>query len=257
VFFHHDLKGLGLPPKTLCLTYDDGPGQHTQELGCYLHQEGIPATFFVVGSHARGREHVLRRLCDCGHTIGNHTWTHPGLVSVALSGGDVVGELERTDALIRPYVRGEVTFLRPPYGNWRERDEADEADKPISIICNILNSSGRFGGYVGPVNWDIVAEDWECWQQGVTPQEAARRCLAEIQRKGRGIVLMHDCSEEPAQQRRNCTAAMTRLLVPLLKERGYRFVGLDEAPQVRAAIAAARGARLKDGAVAEGEAQPI
>jgi peptidoglycan/xylan/chitin deacetylase (PgdA/CDA1 family) len=240
MFFHHDLKGRGLPPRTLCLTFDDGPGAHTLELGEYLYGEGIPATFFVVGGHARGREHVLRRLCDWGHTIGNHTWSHPGLVALALAGGDVAGELERTDRLIRPFVRGGAVLFRPPYGNWRERDEEDRADKTTSIVCDILCAGGRFADYVGPVNWDIVAEDWECWRTGVTPREAARRYVAQAERVGRGIVLMHDSSEEAAQRPRNRTAAMVRHLVPLLKGRGFRFVGLDRVPQVRAAVAARR-----------------
>jgi peptidoglycan/xylan/chitin deacetylase (PgdA/CDA1 family) len=237
MLFHRDIKGTRLPAGSVCLTYDDGPGAHTEELGRYLHAEGIAATFFVVGSHAQGREDVLRRLAGWGHRIGNHTWSHPGLVSVAVAGGDVVGELARTDALIRPYVVGEVVFFRPPYGNWREK--ADGAtDKRTSIVCDLLSRSGRFKDYVGPVNWDVCAEDWECWRQGVTPDEAARRYLAEAEHVGRGIVLMHDSSEDPAMQPRNRTMEMTKILVPLLRERGFRFVPLEDVPPVRAAFRA-------------------
>jgi peptidoglycan/xylan/chitin deacetylase (PgdA/CDA1 family) len=197
---------------------------------------------------------VLRRLCDWGHHIGNHTWSHPGLVSLALSGGDVVGELQRTDRLIRPYVRRGVIFVRPPYGSWRQRDEKDEVDKPTSVVRDILSTSGTLADHVGPVNWDIVAEDWECWRKAVTPQQAARRYLAEADRVGRGIVLMHDSSEEAALRPRNRAAAMTQFLVPLLKERGFRFVGLDQVPQVRAAMVAARAAvRQGEEHIAEGD----
>jgi peptidoglycan/xylan/chitin deacetylase (PgdA/CDA1 family) len=235
MFEHQDFKGRGLAPRTVCLTYDDGPGPHTLQLGRYLYEQGIPATFFVVGSHARGQEHVLHWLTAWGHRIGNHTWSHPGLVALARAGGDVVGELVRTDALIRPYVHGGVVFFRPPYGNWRERTADGQADKPTSIVCDILNASGRFADYIGPVNWDIVAEDWECWRRGVPPEEAARRYLAQAEHVGRGIVLLHDSSEDPAQQPRNRTAQLTRLLVPLLKARGFRFVDLAQVPELRAA----------------------
>ena len=237
MFFHHDIKGDHLPRGTVCFTYDDGPGAtagngpgpHTEELGRYLHEQDVPATFFVVGSHAERHRDILARLHAWGHLIGNHTYSHPGLVSLALSGGDVVGELGRTDAIIRPYVSSEVVFFRPPYGNWREKIAPDsDEDKDFSLVADILNRSDSFPDYVGPVNWDIVAEDWACWREGVAADECARRYLTETERVGGGIILMHDSSEEEPVRRRNQTMQMTKILVPLLKEHGYRFVRLDE-----------------------------
>jgi peptidoglycan/xylan/chitin deacetylase (PgdA/CDA1 family) len=194
-----DIKGADLPPKTLCLTYDDGPGPHTAELGRFLSQEGISARFFVVGRHAEGREDVLRGLRDGGHLIGNHTYSHPGLVTLAKAGGDVVGEVARADAVIRPFVSGEYVLLRPPYGSWREKTRPDgPEDAPTSVVAGLLRRSGRFEGYFGPVKWDIVAEDWECWRCGVSADKCAWRHLDAIERAGRDIVLMHDSSEDPA-----------------------------------------------------------
>ena len=51
------LLGSALPYKTVCLTFDDGPGQpiyknngpKTLMIAEYLHNEGIIATFFMVG----------------------------------------------------------------------------------------------------------------------------------------------------------------------------------------------------------------
>jgi peptidoglycan/xylan/chitin deacetylase (PgdA/CDA1 family) len=249
MFFHQDIKGDRLPRETVCLTYDDGPGvtagdgpgPHTPELGRYLFEEGISATFFVVGRHAAAHRDLLGQLRDWGHLIGNHTYSHPGLVALARAGGDVVGELSRTDRLIRPYVTGEVVFFRAPYVNWREKVRPYGAeDKATSLVADVLNQSGAFADYVGPVNWDIVAEDWACWRQGLSAEECARRYLAECERVGGGIVLMHDSSEEDDLRPRNQTMQMSRLLVPRLKERGYRFVRLDQVPQVRAAVAMSR-----------------
>jgi peptidoglycan/xylan/chitin deacetylase (PgdA/CDA1 family) len=237
MFYHQDLKGNGLPAGTVCLTYDDGPGPHTRELGDYLHEQGIAATFFVLGRHVEEYPDLLKQVQSWGHLVGNHTYSHPGLVSLALAGGDVIGELQKTDRLIRPYVSGEVVFFRAPYGNWRENRDANSAeDKSTSLVAYILNQSGVFPDYVGPVNWDIVAEDWACWRQGLSAQECACRYLAETERVGSGILLMHDSSEEAFVRRRNQTMQMTKILVPLLTERGYRFVRLDEIPQVRVAM---------------------
>jgi hypothetical protein len=46
---------------------------------------------------------------------------------------------------------------------------------------------------------------------------------------------MHDSSEDELLRHRNQTMQMTKMLVPALKERGYRFVRLNDVPQVREA----------------------
>src|SRR5947209_4432807 len=159
MFFHHDLKGSDLPPGTLCLTYDDGPGPDTAGLGEFLHTEGIAATFFVIGRNAEHQETLVRQLRARDHLVGNHTYSHPGLVALALAGGDVAGEIARTDAVIR---QDGVMLFRAPYGNWREKETPDGTeDKRTSIVADILNRCGRFEHYVGPVNWDINGADYD------------------------------------------------------------------------------------------------
>ena len=241
MFFDRDIKGNDLPPKTLCLTYDDGPGEtsgdgpgpRTLELGRYLFSEGIQATFFVVGKNVEAHPQVLPHLRAWGHLIGNHTYSHPGLVALAESGGDVIGEIARTDALIRSYASGTHVFFRPPYGNWRQKQPPDyQPDNPRSIVAEILNRSGRFEDYVGPVNWDISAADYDFWRRGASAKECAAAYLQKIECLGKSIVLMHDSSEEEIVRCNNLTCAMTQLLVPSLKERGYHFVRLDRVPQV-------------------------
>jgi peptidoglycan/xylan/chitin deacetylase (PgdA/CDA1 family) len=244
VFLDRDIKGGGLLPKTLCLTYDDGPGPQTRELGEYLSGEGIRVTFFVVGRHAEGRGPLLRQLTAWGHLVGNHTYSHPGLVALALAGGDVAGELARADAILREYAPGAVRFFRAPYGNWREKQATDsEEDKSTSVVAEVLNWSGRFPDYVGPVNWDISAADYDYWRRGATAEECARAYLEKVERVGRGIVLMHDSSDEEAARANNRALEATRLLVPALKARGYRFVRLDEVPQVGEAVRAGQNVR--------------
>jgi peptidoglycan/xylan/chitin deacetylase (PgdA/CDA1 family) len=236
VLFDHDLKGRDLPPRTLCLTYDDGPGPDTLELGDYLFGQGIRAAFFVIGRYATEQTDVLAKLSGWGHAVGNHTYGHPGLVALTEAGGDVVEEIARTDALLRPHVQGGVVFLRAPYGNWRQKDPETGEDCDVSVVADVLNHSGRFRDYVGPVNWDVSAADYSYWRRGASGAECARAYLAKIDSVGRGIVLMHDSSEDPQVRARNQVLQTTRLIVPKLKAAGYRFVGLDEVPQVRRAV---------------------
>lgn len=232
----HDLKGADLPPRTLCLTYDDGPGPDTGDLGRFLFEQGIPATFFVVGRAAMSQGALLTQLRRSGHRIGNHTWSHAGLVDLAMAGGDVVEEVALADAVIRPFASAPV-LLRPPYGSWRRKTRpGGPEDAPTSIVARLLRASGRFDDYVGPIKWDIVGEDWECWRQGASAEQCAWRHLEAIDRIGKGIVLLHDGCEEKSLRAKNRTMQMTALMVPILRDKGYRFVDLADVPQVRAAM---------------------
>src|SRR3954469_12659212 len=225
MLLHADIKGSDLPERTLCLTYDDGPGESdgdgagpkTAELGEYLCREGIRATFFVIGAHAEKYPHALRSLVRQGHTIGNHTYSHPGLVAVAERGGDVVAELARTDEIIREFTGVKPRFFRAPYGNWRQVDPETKADKTVSLVAEALHASGQFDDYIGPVNWDISAEDFAFWRRGNLAEQAAEAYLDLIEKVGRGIVLMHDSSDEEIVRRQNRTLGLMKLLVPELK----------------------------------------
>ena len=80
MFFNVDIKGDRLPAGTLCLTYDDGPGQtaeagpgpRTLELAQYLYDQGILATFFIIGDHAERHPGVLAQLCRWKHTVNRY-----------------------------------------------------------------------------------------------------------------------------------------------------------------------------------------
>jgi len=236
MFFDLDLRGDALSPRTLCLTYDDGPGPRTAELGDYLAGQGIAATFFLIGSHARAYPEIVARLKAGGHLVGNHTETHPPLVAFARDGGDVEGELAQTDLAIG---LGGVTYFRPPYGDWRE------GSSPSSSVAARLNASGRFPHLVGPVGWDIDCADWRFWKLGRTAEECGQGYLEAIEGTGRGIVLLHDGAETEAMRRGNRCFEMTRRLVPILQGRGYRFVRLDEVPGIASASLVTRQVTLR------------
>ncbi len=59
--------------KVIYLTFDDGPGPHTDELLYLLDYYGIKATFFVMDT---GYDHMMRQIVERGHSIGIHTRSH-------------------------------------------------------------------------------------------------------------------------------------------------------------------------------------
>lgn len=238
MFWDRPIVGNRLPSRTVCLTYDDGPGRtegpgagpRTAELGAFLHSQGIPATFFCVGRFARGAGDILASLREHGHLVANHTYDHPSLPAFVARGGDVVDQLARTQAAIADHVEGAVTFFRAPYGDWRLPGAEH------SNVAEALNGSRLAEHFVGPIGWDIDAGDVGFWRDGRPARECAEAYLDAIERRGRGIVLMHDSTADIDEIRtRNQALAMAQILVPELLRRGFRFVRLDAVPLVVAA----------------------
>jgi len=60
------------------LTIDDGPDpQDTPEILSLLSQYQVRATFFLIGKRAARHPELVREILRRGHTLGNHTFTHP------------------------------------------------------------------------------------------------------------------------------------------------------------------------------------
>jgi peptidoglycan/xylan/chitin deacetylase (PgdA/CDA1 family) len=214
-----------MPAGTLCLTFDDGPGEtagngpgpKTLLLARYLADEEVPAAFFMCGAHVAELPEAPASVRALGHLVGNHTWHHWHLPAALAAGRDVVGEVAETDAVLG-LPADEAVFVRPPYGDWSP-DVADALNAAPEV------GAGRFG----PVGWDVETDDWMLWQRRASPDEAAAAVLAQIELVGRGIVLMHDSTADLADARAgNAAYETTQVLVPRLRERGYRFVGLDQ-----------------------------
>lgn len=218
------VHGKDLPLGAVSLTFDDGPVKRTAELGRYLRDQGVSATFFVVGQRAERYPWTLSKLVEWGHTVANHTYSHQPLTKLASPSYEV----EETHRIIAPYLRNGVKLFRAPYGDWNAR------------VTDVLNSAG-LASYVGTIGWEVgstlddrFAADWACWSKGLTVDECAERYLDEIRYRGRGIVLLHDLHGK--------TIDMVKRLVPMLKEEGYRFVRLDQVPNIGVKIREAGGA---------------
>lgn len=64
-------------PKTMYLTFDDGPtAENTNAILDILKEKNIKATFFVVGENVKKNPEVAQRIVEEGHTIGIHCNQH-------------------------------------------------------------------------------------------------------------------------------------------------------------------------------------
>ncbi|MCM1113082.1 MAG: N-acetylmuramoyl-L-alanine amidase [Muribaculum sp.] len=64
-------------PKTMYLTFDDGPSEeNTAAVLDILKEHNIKATFFLVGENVEKHPEMAKRIADEGHTIGIHCYNH-------------------------------------------------------------------------------------------------------------------------------------------------------------------------------------
>jgi peptidoglycan-N-acetylglucosamine deacetylase len=175
----------------LALTIDDGPNSDvTPRLLGLLEQHRVHATFFLIGRCVRACPELAREIAARGHTVGNHTDTHPNLFWLARS------------RIARATGRAVLRWMRPPYGFRGPQ----------------LNAVVRRQGYESVVMWSALAYDWK-------PQPAAR-VIERLRRVRAGdILLLHDGPH--GDDRQHIVDALAYWL-PRWRDAGWEFVTLDD-----------------------------
>ncbi|MEY9092338.1 NUDIX hydrolase N-terminal domain-containing protein [Paenibacillus sp. RC84] len=178
------------------LTFDDGPDPvYTPQILDLLKKYGITCTFFLMGERVREHPHIVKRILDEGHAIGNHTYTHPYMV--LLNEKELNEELSRTDEAIRDAVGFAPVLFRPPYGLLNQGD--------IDLV--------RARGYE-IMMW---SEEFEMFDWSFPGVDNMVRLIEEKTEAG-SIILLHDGGGN-----REETVRTVEKVVPLLLERGFHF----------------------------------
>jgi peptidoglycan/xylan/chitin deacetylase (PgdA/CDA1 family) len=188
----------GSKRKEVALTFDDGPGPTTPALMRYLVANGVPATFFLVGSAIGKHPVLMRRLTDAGFTLGSHTENHARLGSqpIAAQEQEILAAADR----ITRFTGHAVRLFRPPYGSFDARTlEILKAERMLMVL------------------WSIDTRDYVA----KTAAPIASAALDGV-RSG-SIVLMHD-GPGPRPQ----TLKALRTIVTSLRARGLRLVSLPK-----------------------------
>ncbi|MBZ5566079.1 MAG: polysaccharide deacetylase family protein [Acidobacteriia bacterium] len=101
--------------RRIALTFDDGPAERfTEQILDILRERNVKATFFLCGEHVDRYPEIVRRIHAEGHTLGNHTYSHPFLYF--RSRAFLASEINRTQEAIEKVVGYRPRFFRPPYG---------------------------------------------------------------------------------------------------------------------------------------------
>jgi peptidoglycan-N-acetylglucosamine deacetylase len=176
----------------VALTYDDGPNAQTTRLLEILDKHDVPATFFQQGGYVASNPHIAASVAAAGHSIGNHTMTHPYLTQLSADG--IVREVQGTQTAIEQAAGVTPAFLRPPYG---------ATNATVSALVGLPQ-----------ISWDVDSQDWQSRNKDIF----IPRIMSLV--KPGSIILLHDVHA--------ATVDGQDELITQLKSHGYYPVTLPQ-----------------------------
>ena len=212
-----EVFGSDFAPKTVALTFDDGPHpKYTEQILAVLRKYGIKACFFELGQNlgtvdANGTvklgptADVARKVLDAGHTIANHSYSHPVLPK--LPDAQRQSEIDRTNLLLAKVIGHRTDLFRAPYGA-RNKEILDQ-----------VTEEG-----MKSVMWNVDSMDWA----DPIPESIAMRVLHELNQTHKGIVLFHDIHKQGV-------LALSPIIEELLRQ-DYTFLAPDKGKFVKGAL---------------------
>jgi peptidoglycan-N-acetylglucosamine deacetylase len=190
---------------TVALTFDDGPGPLTPAVLDVLRQNGVPATFFVVGRKAAAEPEMLQRIVAEGNALGNHTWSHR--IPSARAGwkaDTLTKEMQRTRRVIVNATGREPCLFRPPGGITKGAEKVVKA-AGLSMIL-----------------WSVDTRDWAASASAKDAAVIRKRAAAGLKEQ-HPVILLHDGGGN-----RVATVSALAGIIDDYRSHGYRFVTLEE-----------------------------
>ncbi|MFC7680078.1 polysaccharide deacetylase family protein [Paenibacillus sp. GCM10028914] len=188
--------------KQVALTFDDVPDpRFTPQVLDILKEEGVKATFFVVGSRAKKHPDLLARIKREGHAIGNHSYNHPQFNKLNLV--EFRDQIERTNKIIKSITGQEPRLIRPPYGEINEEQLRWARKNNYKIV-----------------NWNVDSLDWK----GLTKDQVKQNILSAT---GPGAIILQHAGGGVGSDLSGTTEALPEVISELRKK-GYSFVTLPD-----------------------------
>jgi peptidoglycan-N-acetylglucosamine deacetylase len=104
----------------LLLTFDDGPHPSTTPaLLDLLDEHGVKAVFFLIGQQVQQWPELGREILRRGHTVGNHTQTHPATTYWALNPLRTWWEISQCQATLQRELGHTALLFRAPAGHYQ------------------------------------------------------------------------------------------------------------------------------------------
>ncbi len=165
--------------KVIYLTFDDGPGPHTEYLLDVLAKYSVKATFFVVNN---GYYSTLTRAAAEGHTVAIHTATHR-FEQVYASEAAYFADLEKMQAIIETHTGIKSMLLRFPGGS----SNTLSAQYNKGIMTRLVQAVEACGYRY--FDWNVDSRD----AGGATSSDAVfYNVINGVSRCQNSVVLQHD-----------------------------------------------------------------
>lgn len=187
--------------KVIYLTFDAGyENGNTSAILDALKKHNAPATFFLVSNYIKTSPDLVKRMVDEGHTVGNHTCSHPDMSKISTMEA-FKKEICDLETLYEETVGQKmIKYYRPPQGKYSE---------------NNLKMAQELGYQT--FFWSLAYVDWYEDKQP-TKEEAFKKLLGRIHPGA--IVLLHSTSKTNGE--------ILDELLTKWEEMGYTFKSLDE-----------------------------
>jgi peptidoglycan/xylan/chitin deacetylase (PgdA/CDA1 family) len=203
-WYGRTFTGLDRGSRQIALTYDDGPNDpHTLQLLEVLAKHDAKATFFLIGRYVRHRPDIAREIVRAGHTVGNHTFTHPLLTFKRDT--EIRKELSACREALTEAVGEHANLFRPPFGGRRP------------AVLRIARELG-----LEPVMWNVTGYDWNAPSAAIIEQKVTRQI------RGGDVILLHDGGHQQMAADRSQTVLATDHLITRYKAEGREFVTVSE-----------------------------
>ena len=197
-------SGRGLVPKSVALTFDDGPWPGaTRQVMAVLKHFHVPATFFEIGDLVQRYPSIARSVQRAGFEVGDHSWDHPLFPPLAeRSSAKIMAEIAQAAAAIGD-VGAQPTLFRPPGGSYSD------------LVVQLARVQG-----MRVVLWSVDPQDW---RSGLTPKYVAHAVLSHVE--AGSIVLLHDGGGDAAH-----TIAALPAIIKGIRKMGLGFSTVPAGP---------------------------
>ncbi|MGE5323037.1 MAG: glycosyltransferase [Actinomycetota bacterium] len=217
----YQVNQYGRKPREVALTFDDGPDPtNTPRILDILKREHAPATFFLIGLEVQKFPALARRIYQEGHTVGNHTFSHPDISEVSQRYIDF--EMNLTERLFASKLGVKPLFFRPPYAIDQEPDVAEQV-VPVEHVQKL--GFITIGSKIDPDDWQKgrKAEDIVNAVLTQAGKFATAGCESHDPPMCGNIILLHDGGGN-----REATIKALPQIIEGLRKNGFKIVSVAD-----------------------------
>ena len=202
--------------RKLAITFDDGPNPAiTPKLLDLFDKHSGHATFFLIGDFVRQCPELARETVARGHSLGNHTKSHPNLFKCGPT--EIHRQLQSCSDAIGEATGAAPKWFRPPFGlrnPW------------------VIPAANQLG--MQAIMWSLISFDWSAKStEWLIPRMAPIAALAKQLREKNNdtgdILCLHDGHHLQLNADRHFTLEALAYWMPHWRDLGLEFVTIDEA----------------------------